>query len=135
MLIAKLCANETELREIQQEIADMHKEYGIFLCPSRIDTQGVSRDEAMSSGLVPVTNGVTAIPEFVDTSCGILAEEEDAHGLAEGIIKLYEDPSLFQKMSKAAAKRVRTQCGFDQTIGKELKLFSTQSNDNKEREF
>jgi glycosyltransferase involved in cell wall biosynthesis len=34
--------------------------------PSRTDTQGVSRDEAMSSGLVPVTNAVAAIPEFVD---------------------------------------------------------------------
>ncbi|MGH7182189.1 MAG: methyltransferase type 12, partial [Nitrospiraceae bacterium] len=38
------------------EIAAIHREYGIFLCPSRMDTQGVSRDEAMSSGLVPVTN-------------------------------------------------------------------------------
>jgi len=109
----------------QQEIAAMHKEYGIFLCPSRIDTQGVSRDEAMSSGLVPVTNGVTAIPEFVDTSCGILAGEEDAHGLAEGIAKLYENPELFQKMSEAAAKKVRKQCNFNKTIGKELTIFNS----------
>ena len=109
----------------QYEIADMHKEYGIFLCPSRIDTHGVSRDEAMSSGLVPVTNGVTAIPEFVDDSCGILAGAEDAHGLADGIAKLYETPSLFQKMSEAAAKRVREQCSFEETIGKELKIFDS----------
>jgi len=39
----------------QQKIPDYHHENGIFLCPSRMDTQGVSRDEAMSSGLVPVT--------------------------------------------------------------------------------
>lgn len=109
----------------QREIADMHKEYGIFLCPSRIDTQGVSRDEAMSSGLIPITNSVTAIPEFVDDTCGILAKEEDAHGLAEGIAKLYEDPALFQKMSQASAKRVRRQCDFEQTIGKELALFKS----------
>ena len=109
----------------QQEIADMHKEYGIFLCPSRIDTHGVSRDEAMSSGLVPVTNGVTAIPEFVNDTCGILACAEDAHGLAEGIVKLYEDPFLFQQMSEAAAQRVRTQCNFDETIGKELTIFES----------
>ena len=57
----------------QQKIAELYKQYGVFLCPSRSDTQGVSRDEAMASGLVPVTNGVAAIPEFVDDSCGILA--------------------------------------------------------------
>src|SRR5690606_37063715 len=34
----------------QQEIAELHKQYGVFLCPSRMDTQGVSRDEAMGSG-------------------------------------------------------------------------------------
>ena len=107
----------------QKEIAELHKEYGIFLCPSRIDTQGVSRDEAMSSGLVPVTNAVTAIPEFVDDTCGILADAEDAHGLAKGIEKLYEDPLLFQQMSEAAAKRVRFQCSFDKTIGEELTIF------------
>jgi glycosyltransferase involved in cell wall biosynthesis len=109
----------------QQEIADIHKEYGIFLCPSRMDTQGVSRDEAMSSGLVPVSNGVTAIPEFVDDTCGILAEAEDAHGLAEGIATLYENPELFQEMSEAAAKRVRLQCSLEETITKELIQFDT----------
>jgi glycosyltransferase involved in cell wall biosynthesis len=108
----------------QTQIAVLHKGYGLFLCPSRIDTQGVSRDEAMSSGLIPVTNAVTAIPEFVDETCGILADGEDAYGLAEGIAKLYENPELFQKMSEAAAKRVREQSGFKQTIDKELELFS-----------
>ena len=108
----------------QSEIAALHKEYGSFLTPTRMDAQGVSRDEAMSSGLIPITNGVTAIPEFVDERCGILAEGDDAHGLAEGISKIYENPELFQKMSEAAAKRVREQCGFEQTIGKELELFS-----------
>ena len=105
------------------EISTLHKKYGIFLTPTRMDTQGVSRGEAMSSGLVPVTNRVTAIPEFVDESCGILADGDDAHGLAKGIARLYENPELFQKMSEAAAKRVREQCGYQQTILKELNLF------------
>ncbi|NOQ14557.1 MAG: methyltransferase domain-containing protein [Methyloprofundus sp.] len=107
------------------EIAVLHKKYGIFMVPTRADTHGVSRDEAMSSGLIPLTNAVTAIPEFVDEECGILADGNDAHGLAEGIAKIYEHPELFQKMSEYAAKRVRKQCGFEQTIGKELELFSS----------
>ena len=74
-----------------------------------MDTHGVSRDEAMSSGLVPVTNAVAAIPEFVDGSCGILADAEDADGMAKGIEKLFHEPALFTSMSIAASARVRRQ--------------------------
>jgi glycosyltransferase involved in cell wall biosynthesis len=109
------------------EIAALHREYGIFLCPTRMDAQGVSRDEAMSSGLVPVTNNVAAIPEFVDGNCGVLAEAEDADGLAAGIAALYEQPEKFLAISKAAAERVRSQSDVKQIILKELELFTTQS--------
>lgn len=106
----------------QPEIASLHKQYGIFLCPSRMDTQGVSRDEAMASGLVPITNAVAAIPEFVDDSCGILATGEDSASMAEGLEKLYFDAQLFQNMSNAAAERVRRQSGHLIVIEQELEL-------------
>lgn len=106
----------------QEEIAATHKQYGIFLVPTRMDSQGVSRDEAMSSGLVPVTNRVTAIPEFVNDECGILAEAEDSAGLAQGIERLIMDPDLFQRLSRNAAIRVREQSGEKSTILKEVEL-------------
>lgn len=106
----------------QKEIAKLHKKNGIFLTPTRMDSQGVSRDEAMSSGLVPVTNSVTGIPEFVDESCGVLTEPDDYVGLAEGIVNLYKNPNLFLEMSANAAKRVRQQSGYKQTIVKELDM-------------
>jgi spore maturation protein CgeB/glycosyltransferase involved in cell wall biosynthesis len=106
----------------QSEIAMLHREYGIFLCPSRMDTQGVSRDEAMSSGLVPVTNAVAAIPEFADEECAILAPAEDAQAMATGIARLYNDPERFAAMSKAAAQRVRTQSRIAKTIAQEMEL-------------
>jgi glycosyltransferase involved in cell wall biosynthesis len=89
-----------------------------------MDTQGVSRDEAMSSGLVPVTNSVGAIPEFVDETCGMLARPEDVAGLTESITRLYESPELFSAMSKAAAARVRRESNYASTIGLELALFA-----------
>lgn len=106
----------------QEEIADLHKNYGIFIVPTRMDAQGVSRDEAMSSGLIPVTNAVTAIPEFVDDECGILAPGEDYIAMAEGIDKLYNNPDLFTKMSANAAARVRRQTSKEYTIDKEITL-------------
>jgi len=106
----------------QDEIAKMHKEYGIFITPTRMDAQGVSRDEAMASGLVPVTNAVTAIPEFVDENCGILAPGEDYMSMAAGIEKLYNNPKLFAQLSENAATRVRKQTSKEYTIDKEIEL-------------
>lgn len=106
----------------RSEITSIHKDYGLFITPTRMDSQGVSRDEAMSSGLVPVTTAVTAIPEFVDPSCGILAAGEDAEGMAAGIAEIVGNPEAFMAMSSAAAQRVRQQSGFKQTIGVELEM-------------
>ena len=111
---------ETFLR--QSEIAELYHKNGIVLIPTRGDTQGVSRDEAMASGLVPVTNAVAAIPEFVDESCGILAPAEDFEAIAAGIERLYHDPELFLTMSENAARRVRSQTSREYTIDKELQL-------------
>jgi glycosyltransferase involved in cell wall biosynthesis len=63
----------------------------------------------MASGLVPVTNAVMAIPEFVDESFGILAPGKDAEAMARGIALLYEQPERFAAMSKATVMRVREQ--------------------------
>lgn len=114
----------------QDEIAALHKKYGIFLTPTRMDAQGVSRDEAMSSGLVPVTNAVTAIPEFVSNECGILAAGENAKEMAEGIAMLVEHPEKFTQMSKAAAERVRNQSDFKAVIEREINLFFKQGDAN-----
>jgi glycosyltransferase involved in cell wall biosynthesis len=105
------------------EIAALHKDYGVFLVPTRADTQGVSRDEAMASGLVPVTSAVTAVPEFVDEECGFMAPFDDASGLAAAIKTLYLEPDRFARMSAAAAARVRRQSTADLTAQRELELF------------
>lgn len=106
------------------EIAQIHKEYGVFLTPTRMDSQGVSRDEAMSSGLVPVTTAITAIPEFVDERSGFLVKPDSATGLADAIIRLYQYPDEFCEKSIEAAKRVRRQCAADLIAKQEISLFS-----------
>lgn len=106
----------------QDEIARLHKEYGVFLVPTRVDAQGVSRDEAMSSGLVPVTNGIPAILEFTDESNAIIAEPEDYYAMAKGIERLYNEPDYFAALSINAAKRVEEQTAKIHTIDKEVSL-------------
>tara|TARA_Y100001980_G_C14556430_1_gene347867 strand:- start:1520 stop:7855 length:6336 start_codon:yes stop_codon:yes gene_type:complete len=106
-----------------EEYEKVFQEFGIFLTPTRWDSHGVGRDEAMSCGLVPATNRISAIPEFVNRGCSILAEPEDHIGLADGIEELVNDPELFIKKSNKAAKRVRRQTSHDVTIPKEIELF------------
>ncbi|MDL2329828.1 glycosyltransferase family 4 protein [Desulfosarcina sp. OttesenSCG-928-A07] len=113
----------------QTEMASLYLEYGVFLNPTRWDSQGVSRDEAMACGLVPITNKVSAIPEFVDERCGFLADPEDACGLASAIERLYESPALFVQMSRAAAKRVRRQSDALFMIEKELEWIGIQAHE------
>ncbi|MEY9785253.1 FkbM family methyltransferase [Sinorhizobium fredii] len=108
----------------QPEIASLHREYGVFLNPTRMDAQGVSRDEAMSSGLVPVTSRVAAIPEFVDDACGYMAEPEEAEGLARAIVDLWKNPETFLRKSLAAAERVRRQSAKVSVIAEELAVIS-----------
>ncbi|MNO95966.1 Glycosyltransferase Gtf1 [compost metagenome] len=102
------------------EIADTHKDYGIFLCPSRMDTQGVSRDEAMSSGLVPVTTAVAAVPEFVDNASGYVVEPESYEELAKAIEDMYLNGNTFLEKSRAAAKRVRGQSASKKMADREI---------------
>lgn len=106
----------------QARVAELHREHGIFLVPTRIDTQGVSRDEAMSSGLVPVTNAIPAVQEFVSGECGELAPPEDAGALASGIRRMAEEPGLFEARSAAAAARIRRQSAAAMVVPQELAL-------------
>jgi glycosyltransferase involved in cell wall biosynthesis len=106
----------------QAEIAAEHRRHGMFLVPTRLDTQGVSRDEAMSSGLVPITNTIPAVAEFVDDRCAALAPPDDVDGLVEALLAMLENPRLFLARSDAAAERVRRQSGQRRVIPAELEL-------------
>lgn len=118
--------NVTIRREFltQSEIAAEHSRHGIFLVPTRLDTQGVSRDEAMSSGLVPVTNSIPPVLEFADDACAGLAAPNDAVGLAEKLWEMIESAALFRQRSEAAARRVRRQSANDLIIPRELDLLA-----------
>lgn len=110
----------------QSEVAGLHRNYGVFLVPTRGDTQGVSRDEAMSSGLVPVTCRVGSVAEFVDDDSGILCPPEDPRAIADAVMSLAKDPDLFSRLSDGAAARVRGQSGVEIVLPQELSMLGVQ---------
>lgn len=111
----------------QREIAHLHADSGVFLCPTRFDSQGVSMCEAMASGLVPISTNVAAIPEFVDNGkTGLLGAPESPKDLADLIEELYFDPALFLRLSRAASESIEQKCGFEATIQAEVQLMRKQ---------
>ena len=108
----------------QPEISQLHKEHGIFLCPTRWDSQGVSRDEAMASGLVAVTTNIAAIPEYTDENTAMVAEAENAKSIAENIRKIILSEQLFIKISEAAAERIKSTISKSIIIPKELDVIN-----------
>jgi len=106
----------------QGEIAEIHKDYGVFLCPSRMDTQGVSRDEAMSSGLVPVTSDVAAIPEFLPIK-ELRALPDDHSSLKEIIVNIYQNPDEFEKLSLSVSSEVKNNRSLFHIVDREIRIF------------
>lgn len=106
----------------QEQIANIHKEHGVFLVPTRMDTQGVSRGEASSSGLVAITNNIAAVSEFVGEEDGIVVDPEDYTAMANSMLLLASEPDLFLRYSHNGSHRARSQCSKAVTIGKELQI-------------
>lgn len=104
------------------EIAELHKEFGLFICPTRWDSQGVSRDEAMSSGLIPITTNVAAIPEFTSVDCAYVVEPEQANLIYDAILDIVNNEDLFENMSIAASNRVSNYLNSKKIARKELDL-------------
>lgn len=111
--------NETYLKH--DEIKNQHKEHGIFLCPTRQDSQGVSMCEAMSSGLVPITSNNSAIPEFVEhNETGLITNSAD--DIAKAIDYLYNNPLDFNRISRHASNSIFEKCRPDKVIKEEMEV-------------
>jgi len=107
-----------------QQIPSIHKNYGIFLCPTRQDSQGVSMCEAMSSGLVPVTSNSTAIPEYAENNVSAFLTNS-AREIAEQIEYLYQYPTEFRRVSENARKQIMAKCSFEFIIQKEISVMKS----------
>lgn len=109
-------------------IPSIHKQYGIFLCPSRLDTQGVSMCEAMASGLVPITCPVGGIPEYATNGVSSF-QIETAKDIADKIEFLYNNPDAFLRMSEQARKEIVSKSDLSSTIKKELRVIHSTLNE------
>lgn len=82
------------------EISKVHQQAGIYLGVTRMDAQGVSMCEAMSSGLPTVSFSTCAIPEFIKhNETGLMAQPYNMDEYNSLISELVENRSLFEKLA------------------------------------
>lgn len=101
-------------------IKEVHDQNGIFLYPKRGDSQGISRCEAMSSGLVPIASDVEAVSEFSPTGTCYLVNSVD--DFVNALIKVYNDPKDYLSRSIKSSKLIQEKLCYEKTIQKEINL-------------
>lgn len=97
--------------------------YKYFICPTRMDAQGVSMCEAMSVGCVPVTNNNTAIPEFVQHEFNGICVDS-AKEMADSIKNLSRNSCLLESLSRNAKSEMQ-KIDINKTLSKELALIES----------
>lgn len=114
--------NVTLRREFlnHKEIFSLHREYGIFICPTRQDAQGVSMCEAMASGLIPITSNNTAIPEFIPQNMGLACNDEDE--MVQKILEIVRNEALFTNLSENVSNFIFKKCSSQKTTQLEINL-------------
>jgi glycosyltransferase involved in cell wall biosynthesis len=107
----------------RKDLNSFYSNYGCMLSLSRSDTQGVTRCEAMSSGLLTVSSNITAIPEFIsDMKNGILGDNNNPKSIAKKIIDVVENKAKYKKICRSARESMEA-IDIDKTMRRELDVF------------
>ncbi|WP_168797049.1 glycosyltransferase family 4 protein [Vibrio sp. H11] len=103
-----------------KNMASTMNKYKYFMCPTRMDAQGVSMCEAMSCGCVVITNNNTAIPEFVKNKVNGICEDTPVE-MANMIKNLSSNEVEYQYISEEARKSM-IKIDIENTLKTELEM-------------
>src|SRR4051795_104632 len=103
-----------------------------FLCPSVYEPLGIVNLEAMACETAVVASGVGGIPEVVlDGETGIIVpyDAQDAtgfeRGIAEGVNRLAQDPSLAARFGRAGRERAVGAFAWDAIAAQTVELYTS----------
>ena len=98
----------------------------IFVCHSRSEALGLSILEAMACSLPVVATDSGGPSEILgaESNAGILVEYGDTEGMAEAILRFYDDAGFLSSCALAARKIVKDRFDLTQTAEKMLQLYT-----------
>ncbi len=117
-------------------VARFYQAADIFLHAAKIeaDTFPITILEALACGTPVVATAVGGIPEQIENGeTGFLILPENAQAMAEAVINILKDKSLYQKMSKQAAAKAKKRFDLNIMVDKYLSWYSEILRDWKEK--
>ena len=104
-------------------MADMYRNHGIALFPTRYDTQGVAACEAAMTGSVVITsNGEIGTKECINTDLGTYCQTEKIEDYVSVIEKIYNDEKYFLDLSQKMHESVFNTCSSKHSLNKDIEL-------------
>lgn len=101
----------------------------LYILPSYIEGLPVSVLEAMATGCPVISTKIGGIPDILEDGIeGFLIEPGDVASLADSILTLLNDPSLWNRMARAAKKKVISEYSVLQTLDALKELYRGFSN-------
>ena len=93
-------------RVVGDDLPQIYRTGTVFAITSKTETQSIVLMEAMASGLPCVAVKAGAVHELVkNNKNGYLANPDDVNGVARSILRILENPTLREKMSKESVAR------------------------------
>jgi glycosyltransferase involved in cell wall biosynthesis len=108
------------------ELSSCYKSATLFCMPTKVEPFGVVFLEAMQARLPIIGTNIGAIPDFLQNNWnGILVEPGDVEGIANGIIKLLDNPDLCRLYGERNFNLIKERYSW-QVVGQKLHAHITE---------
>lgn len=108
----------------REEVVALYHGCKFFVLPSRVEPFGIVNLEAMAAGKAIVATNTYGVPEIVkDGYNGLLVVPKDPDALAQGMIRLLDDPDLRVRLGENGQQFVK-QFSWDKIARQYLELYN-----------
>lgn len=99
------------------DVAELMREFDLFVLPSLSEGTPVTILEAMATGLPVLATRVGGVPQIVlEGTCGLLVEPDDLDALVDAMVRYVNDAALRHQHGAAGRARVAQTSGIDTMV-------------------